>query len=311
MHDAGSLQLSVCGRICVSGGNPDFQRFEEKETSLEALLSAHDSASSAHLRFPIIPQLGSVKYQYYQSTSISGYTDIMSLQTRVLAGVTIPDTPLITKSLEYTRLHSSDFAFNHIQRSMLFGFIISEKIPELASRDREAHAIAALMHDIGWDPTGELVSEDKRFEVDGAEAARDFLKKEAPGWDKHRLQLVWDAIALHTTGSIVFYKEPEVAACAYGIWADFQGPDRVQGGLLTWDEYNKVVEELPRLELMSNLKDVMLHLCHTKPATTYDNTVGEWGDKFSKTYDRKGKLTSDLLITCDLDGTSLEDDMKK
>jgi hypothetical protein len=45
-----------------------------------------------------------------------------------------------------------------------------------------------LMHDIGWDPIGELVSKDRRFEVDGADAARNFLRKEAPDWDKHRLQ---------------------------------------------------------------------------------------------------------------------------
>jgi hypothetical protein len=110
------------------------------------------------------------------------------LPTRVFAGVTIPDTPLITKALSYTKAHSTDFAFNHVQRSMLFGFIIASKIPSLADRDLEVHAIGALMHDIGWDQTGELVSKDKRFEVDGADAARNFLRKEAPDWDKHRLQ---------------------------------------------------------------------------------------------------------------------------
>ena len=41
---------------------------------------------------------------------------------------------------------------------------------------------------------------------------------------------------------------------AYGIWADFQGPDRIEGNLLTWDEYNVVVAELPRLNLMKGLK---------------------------------------------------------
>jgi HD superfamily phosphodiesterase len=110
------------------------------------------------------------------------------LPTRVFAGVTIPDTTLITKALSYTKAHSTDFAFNHVQRSMLFGFIIASKIPSLAERDLEVHAIGALMHDIGWDPTGELVSKDRRFEVDGADAARNFLRKEAPDWDKHRLQ---------------------------------------------------------------------------------------------------------------------------
>ena len=80
--------------------------------------------------------------------------------------------------------------------------------------------------------------------MDGANAARRFLKENTNSdeWDKHRLQLVWDAIALHTIGSVVFEKEPECQACSYGIWADFQGPDRVQGGLLTWDEYNGIVK---------------------------------------------------------------------
>jgi len=186
--------------------------------------------------------------------------------------------------------------------------VIADKTPALAERDREVHAVAAIMHDLGWDPTNELISTDKRFEVDGAEAAREFLRKEVPGWDKHRLQLVWDSIALHTTGSIVFHKEPEVAACAYGIWADFQGPDHVPGGLLTWDEYNEIVKELPRLELMQGLKKAMLHLCHTKPETTYDNMVGEWGDRFSKTYSRKGKLAADGLMSCNLDEKTVFDD---
>jgi len=119
---------------------------------------------------------------------------------------------------------------------------------------------------------------------------------------------VWDAIALHTVGSIVFHKEPEVQAVAYGIWADFQGPDRIEGKLLTWDEYNVVVSELPRLSLMKGLKGLMCHFCETKPATTIDNTVGEWGDKFVKGYDRTGKLTCDLLLTCDLDGKTLLED---
>jgi len=223
------------------------------------------------------------------------------LPTRTFGGVTLPDTPLITKALEFARAHSTDYAYNHVQRSWLFGSIIADKLPHLKDRDLEVHAVSALLHDVGWDPTGKLVSRDRRFEVDGADAAREFLQREAPDWDKHRLQLVWDAIALHTIGSIVFYKEAEVQACSYGIWADFQGPDRVADGLLTHEEYNNVVKILPRLNLMKGLKEVMCHLCVTKPETTYDNTVGEWGDKYVEGYSRKGKLTQDLLDTCDLD----------
>ena len=54
---------------------------------------------------------------------------------------------------------------------------------------------------------------------------------------------------------------------------------------------------------MKELKDNMLHLCKTKPQTTYDNTVGEWGDRYLPTdeYNRKPNLTQNLLETCDLD----------
>ncbi|KAI6951447.1 hypothetical protein KC332_g13 [Hortaea werneckii] len=36
--------------------------------------------------------------------------------------------------------HSTDYTYNHIVRSVLFGFIISDKLPQTKERDREAHA---------------------------------------------------------------------------------------------------------------------------------------------------------------------------
>ncbi len=233
-----------------------------------------------------------------------------TLPTKTIAGVTVPDTPLVSSALSHARENSSDQTYNHIVRSLLLGFLISDKIPHLAQRDREAHAIAAVLHDLGF-PIGhpahsQIISADKRFEVDGANAARTFLQQHGKNeeWDKHRLQLVWDAIALHTIGSIVFEKEAECQATSYGIWADFQGPDRVPGGLLSHDEYKAICDEYPRLGLMKALKENMCHLCLSKPGTTYDNTVGEWGDRYlgGEGYSRAGKLTQDLLESCDLDG---------
>lgn len=230
-----------------------------------------------------------------------------TLPTKVLADVTVPDTSLISSALSFARENSSDATYNHIVRSFLLGFVISDKIPTLADRDREAHAVAAILHDLGFPvghpPHSQIISDEKRFEVDGANAARSFLHREGKSeeWDKHRTQLVWDAIALHTIGSVVFEKEPECQATSYGIWADFQGPDRVPNGLLTHEEYKKICDEFPRLGLMKTLKENMCHLCVTKPGTTYDNTVGEWGDRYVDGYSRKGKLTQDLLETCDLD----------
>lgn len=111
-----------------------------------------------------------------------------SFQTRVLAGITVPDTPLITKALAYAHEHLDDSAYNHVVRSWLFGEYIASKIPDTQDRDVELQAIAAILHDLGWDNTSELVFKDKKFEVDGANAARGFLlRKGGKEWDKHRL----------------------------------------------------------------------------------------------------------------------------
>ena len=60
------------------------------------------------------------------------------LPRRVFAGVTIPDTPLISKALAFARAHSADFAYNHVYRAFLFGFLFTSKNPEFKDLDIEA-----------------------------------------------------------------------------------------------------------------------------------------------------------------------------
>lgn len=241
--------------------------------------------------------------------------------TQTIAGITVPDTPAIREAISYARAHSDDRTYNHIMRSFLLGFCIASKLPHLQDRDLEVHAVGAILHDLGWDSTGELISTDKRFEVDGADAARNFLRrfqqgsatttstaaaKEASasastsGWNEHRLQLVWDSIALHTTFSIVKYKEPEVVACWLGILADFMGPDGSPEHSLTWAEYDGIVKEFPRLRLVAGIRDIFCGFCKTKPDTTYDNIVGTFGEKYLDGYDLKDHLAVDVFDACPL-----------
>ena len=219
------------------------------------------------------------------------------MPTRVYAGITVPNTTLVNKALDFARTHLNDAVYNHVVRSWLFGFAIASKAPGLQDRDLEVHSISAILHDMGWDTTGELVSKDKRFEVDGADAARLFLKREAVEgqWDAHRVQLVWDAIALHTTRSIAWYKEPEVLATSNGIHADFVGPERAFGGHLTWQEYHTVIEELPRLGLKESVRETFCELCRTKPETTYDNMTGQYGERLVEGYSLAGHQQIDLI----------------
>lgn len=220
---------------------------------------------------------------------------------RLLAGVEVPNTPLISKAIDYARAHGADFAFNHVMRCFLFGSIVVDRISAISDCDREVQAISTILHDLGWDPTGKLVSTDKRATVDSANAARDFLRREAPDWEERKLQLVWDAIALHETNSIAMHKEPEVQACLYGIMADFRGPDKMAGNVVTWPEYWAVVKEYPRLNMMEDFKELMCHFCRTKPQATYDNCAGQYGDKYVEGFSLQGKLDIDFLEAIELD----------
>jgi hypothetical protein len=221
-----------------------------------------------------------------------------SYPTRVLAGITVPDTPLITQSLAYARTYSDDMTYHHIVRSWLFGTIIAPYMPNASTADREISAVAAILHDLCWDPNGALVTPDKRFEVDSAYAARNFLKTAgvAPEWDARKVQLVWDAIALHTTVSIALHKEPEVVATSVGIAADIGGPERIGGGALTRETYDRVVEVYPLLNLKEGLKEHMCGFCKSKPETTFDNWVGEIGERYVEGYSREGKRSVDFVM---------------
>lgn len=214
--------------------------------------------------------------------------------TRVLAGVTVPDTTLISKALQYARDHSSDMTYGHVVRSWLFGCIIGPRHPLTKGFDPEIHAISAILHDLAWDCGREFVSNDKRFEVDSADATRDFLKREAPDWDQRKQQLAWDAVALHTTPSIAHYKEAEVSLTNLGIGSDLLGPVMTQG-LLKQAEFDMVVKEFPRSDLKDGFIALMCQLCMTKPETTYDNWVGDVGQKYVEGYSLKGKRMADMI----------------
>jgi HD superfamily phosphodiesterase len=133
-----------------------------------------------------------------------------------LAGIKVPDTVLVRDAIDLSRNASKPFLFNHSMRSWLFSVLLSESAER--APDPELLAVATILHDLGL--TDRYTAE-SRFEVDGANAARSFLK----GRDisTQQTQVVWDAIALHTTRSIALHKEPEVAMTHSGITADVLG----------------------------------------------------------------------------------------
>src|SRR5260370_41582766 len=98
-------------------------------------------------------------------------------------------------------------------RSWLFGVVLSEGAEH--APDAELLAVAAVLHDLGLT---DRYTGANRFEVDGANAAREFLS--AQDISAHQMQLVGDAIALHTTPTLALHKEPEVVMTHSGIPVD-------------------------------------------------------------------------------------------
>ena len=131
--------------------------------------------------------------------------------------VAVPDSRLAREATELIRSAESDLLYNHSLRVYSFGALQGNRLG--LRYDPELLFIGAMFHDIG------LVeghrSTDERFEVDGANAAREFLADHGVTGDA--LRIVWDAIALHTTPGIPPHKEPEVALVTAGVELDVLG----------------------------------------------------------------------------------------
>lgn len=53
---------------------------------------------------------------------------------RILAGVSVPDTPLVEQALVYARRESEPYLFNHVVRSWLFAARIGQLRTSTATR---------------------------------------------------------------------------------------------------------------------------------------------------------------------------------
>jgi HD domain-containing protein len=113
--------------------------------------------------------------------------------TDVISGITIPDSKLAREAAELVRSYENELLFNHSVRVYVFGAM--KGIRQKLKFDSELLYVAALFHDLGL--VDHYHTETKRFEVDGADAAREFLR--GHGIAEPKADLVWEAIALHTT----------------------------------------------------------------------------------------------------------------
>jgi HD superfamily phosphodiesterase len=135
----------------------------------------------------------------------------------MIEAIGIPDTKLCKEITELVRDTEPELLFNHSSRVYYFGALTG--LRRGLRFDRELLYAGAMFHDMGL--TREHSSQIERFEVDGANAARDFLK--AHKIAQSDIDLVWIAIALHTTPGLPVHMHPVIALVTAGVEMDVLG----------------------------------------------------------------------------------------
>ena len=181
--------------------------------------------------------------------------------------IEIPDSKLCRRITELVRDTESDLLFNHSSRVYCFAALTG--LRRNLRFDRELLYAGAMFHDMGVTPRQS--SRTERFEVDGANVARDFLK--AHNIAQGDIDLVWTAIALHTTPGIPPHMHPVVALVTVGVEMDVLG--------LAYRDYSDaqrqaVVQAHPRTDhFKENIIQAFYDGIKHKPDTTFGNVKAD------------------------------------
>lgn len=190
---------------------------------------------------------------------------------REVAGVKLPDSKLARDATDFTRGLSAPVVFNHVLRTYLYGELLGRA--QGLKFDSELFYLGAVFHDLGQT---ERFMGHQRFEVDGADAAAEFLK--AKGVPQELVEVVWDAIALHSPSShgIAERKRPEIALVSAGVGADVIGSGVAQ---LPNTAVAQVLAAFPRGGFKQAFQKVLAEVVARKPETTPFTFLTDVGER--------------------------------
>jgi hypothetical protein len=194
-----------------------------------------------------------------------------------IAGIVIPDTALVREVTDFIRDAEDDLLFDHSRRVFLFG-ALQGRCRGLEP-DLELLYVGAMFHDLGL--TQRYRTSALRFEVDSANAAREFLLDGGVG--KADANRVWLSIALHTTPGIPEFLEPEIALVTAGVETDVLGIGRDD---LPSDSLAAVIAAHPRpnfkQRILAAFTDGMKH----RPRSTFGTVNADVLQHFDPTFVR-------------------------
>jgi HD superfamily phosphodiesterase len=195
-----------------------------------------------------------------------------------IAGITIPDTPLVRDVTELIRDAEDDLLFDHSRRVFLFGALQGQR--RGLQPDLELLYVGAMFHDIGL--TQRYRTSSLRFEVDGANAARDFLLDH--GVNEAAARKVWLGIALHTTPGVPEFLEPEIALVTAGVETDVLGIGRDD---LPAETLAAVTAAHPRPDFKRRILQAFTDGNVHRPRTTFGNVNADVLEHYDDSFVRE------------------------
>jgi hypothetical protein len=185
----------------------------------------------------------------------------------IIAGVCVPDSAIARAATQLVRDTEDDLLFNHSRRVFLWGALTGER--KNLKFDSELLYLGAMFHDLGL--TEKYASPNLRFEVDGANAARDFMR--SYGIPEPEIDDVWTAIALHTTPGIPEHMRPTIALVTAGVEMDVLG---IAYQDFSPEQRNHVCAHHPReRNFKESIIDHFANGIKKKPETTFGNVKAD------------------------------------
>jgi len=188
-----------------------------------------------------------------------------------IGGIVAPDSVLARKTAALAEQAHSKVLLNHVFRTWWFAEFIGKR--RAMKYDRELVYIASLLHDLGLSQDH---AADKRFEVDGADAASKFLHTH--DYPQAKNDIVWDAIALHSAADIADRREPEVALVHFGAFVDVMGLRKEEISPQLIDD---TIALYPRLGFKRAFTEALAEVARKKPHTAIDTGLADVGRRLA------------------------------
>ncbi|KAI1437058.1 hypothetical protein GGR50DRAFT_686058 [Xylaria sp. CBS 124048] len=221
------------------------------------------------------------------------------LPTTKIANIEVIDTPLVREAVKVVEefIPLQPYLYAHLMRSWLFGAAALNNNATLkAEIDLEAHAIGTLLHDLGWDmrPNSPWVTKNYRFEVDSGAGALKFIQEHGrpSEWTELRQTYIYDAIALQAIAGIPDFKSIQTQWIIKSVGFEFPGP---RSARIRDEDYDSILAAYPNDELFRGTNETFTWLAATKPNSSYDTFISDFGTAFVPGFNATGHGIFDII----------------